>query len=101
MSQQKIKFITLLVIEACLITFHLALTEPKIGVNAADTWSALNEWHFWTGLMFGYYVIYYMYSLACPSCGSKQIWRSPNFLDWRMPDDKCWHCRHDLNKKQV
>lgn len=99
MSSQKLKFLILLVIEAGFITLHLALTEPKVGIDAANSWSALNEWHFWIGLMFGYYVMFYAYTLACTECGYKQIWRSPNCMDWRMPEDKCWHCRHNLNEK--
>ena len=98
MSNQKLKFLTLLVIEAIIITLHLALTEPKVGVDAANTWSVVYEWHFWAGLIFGYYVIIYAYTLSCAECGYKQIWRSHNCMDWRMPEDKCWHCRHELTK---
>ena len=99
LSKHKTKFVTLVVIEIILITLHMALTEPKVGVDVANTWSVVNEWHFWAGLLFGYYIIYYMFTLACPSCGYKQIWRSNNCMDWRLPDDKCWHCRHDIDQK--
>ena len=94
LAYHKIKLILLLSIETVLITLHLALTKP----HAGDTWAVTTEWHFWLGLIFGYYVIYYVYTLACSECGFKQIWRSNNCMDWRMPGAKCWHCRHTLEK---
>lgn len=96
MNNHKIKFIALLLVESGLIAVHLALTQPKTGIEN-NTLSVLTEWHFWLGLIFGYYVIYYMFTLACPKCGYKQIWRSHNCWDWRLPEEKCWNCSHDLN----
>ena len=95
MINSKIKFLALLVIESGLIALHLALTAPK---TATNSWVVFYEWHFWVGLLFGYYVIYYMFTLACLKCGSKQIWRSHNCMDWRLPENKCWNCGDELEK---
>ena len=87
--KKKTKFIVLLVVEIILIVIHKILDKPP---TSLETWVAEAGWHYWAGLIFGIYLVYYIFTYDCKKCGTPQIWLSPNILKWKWPKDNCWKC---------
>jgi hypothetical protein len=89
MNRNKKKLIILISIQVILTIIHKVLDKPPSDI---DNWVAEVGWHYWVALIFGMYLIIYMFTLSCKKCGAKQLWRSHNILEWRWPKDKCWNC---------
>ena len=94
MNYHKKKLIILLTIQVVLTIIHKILDKP----TSAEVWVYDAGWHYWVGVAFGMYLLFYMFTLTCKDCGAKQIWRSFNILDWRWPEDKCWKCGKEIPK---
>jgi uncharacterized membrane protein len=65
------------------------LQEP---VSSIENWLSEIGWHYYVALLYGVFFAYYIFTLKCKNCGKKQIWRSNNIFDFRLPNDNCWDC---------
>jgi len=93
MNKHKKKLIVLLSIQVTLTIIHKALSTPPSNIN---NWLVEAGWHYWVALAFGFYLLFYIYTLSCKKCGAKQVWRSNNILKWRWPENKCWKCNSEI-----
>ena len=90
--KKKNKFVVILIIEVALIVIHNILDKEQI---SAENWLMEAGWHYWAGLIFGIYLVYFIFTYDCKKCGAAQIWCSPNILKWKWPSDKCWKCGNE------
>ena len=79
-------------IEVVLVIVHRVLTDSS---NQGP--AALIEWHFVVALIFGLFLLLYVFSLKCPNCKSRLVVRGWKFSDLRFPGEMCHKCGHPLN----
>lgn len=56
------------------------------------------EWLFYSNLVFSIVTVGYAFSIRCNTCGKHQVFRGWSFFDLRLPEEKCYFCKNDLNK---
>lgn len=93
MFKHKKKLIILLAIQAILTVIHKVLQTPAKDIN---NWYLEAGWHYWVGMAFGFYVMWYAISLTCKKCGAPQVWGWSNIYKFRWPAEKCWKCKENI-----
>ena len=89
MNKYKQRLIILIGIQAILTIIHIILDKPATN---PETWVEEAGWHYWTGMVFGIFVVLYALSLNCKNCGSRQVFRTMTIYGLRWPQDNCWKC---------
>lgn len=89
MAYHKTKLLTLLFVEAVIVAANRMFEQS----NFSDGLDKVG-WLYWLGMVLLIYIVYYVLTLRCPNpkCRRPQIYRSQSPKDWRLPEDKCYHC---------
>jgi len=50
------------------------------------------DWLYVPSVLRGVLTLAYAYSIRCPYCRERQVFRGWSFFDIRLPTDKCYRC---------
>jgi hypothetical protein len=53
---------------------------------------------YYLSLILGIATVGYAFSIQCHACGRRQVFRGLSAFDLRLPGEKCYFCKCDLNK---
>lgn len=94
MSYYKKRLVTLLFIQIFLVIVH-KIYEPK-------TWelATFSEWPitYPLGLTCVVFLLFYAFSIQCPNCKKKQVFRGWSVFDLKWPQEICYSCCTQLKK---
>jgi len=94
MSKQKKKLLFLIAIQIVITIVH-NLLDTQSGFD--PNWYKDAGWHYWLGMGFGIYLVFYILTRSCKKCKKPQIIVGPAISQWRWPEDSCWHCGEKIN----
>jgi hypothetical protein len=57
------------------------------------------EWVLYPCLILGIFTYVYAYSIQCPLCGRRQVFRGISAFDIRLPDENCYFCKSLIHPK--
>ncbi len=53
-------------------------------------------WLYYPSLIWGIITVVYAFSIRCHVCGRRQVVRGASVFDLRLPAEKCYFCKSDI-----